>query len=83
MWSWDKVQHLLAQVKACENQWYGSNLLHLHQFFVHIYLIYIIQRNICTKIQLPMLELVEKFRGLCRKNKFIIVWPRDSILNYI
>jgi hypothetical protein len=41
--------------------------LHLHQFFCD-YFIYIIKRNMCTKVQSTLLELIEKFKGLCKKN---------------
>ncbi len=30
-----------------------------------------------------MLELVKQFEKLSRKNKFIIKWSRDSILDYV
>jgi hypothetical protein len=48
-----------------------------------VHISFIIQRNICIKIQLTMLELIEKFKGLCKKNEFIIMWSRDSIQDYV
>jgi hypothetical protein len=50
--------HMLKHVKANDM----IIRLHLHHFAC-AYFIYIIQRNVCRKVQFTLLKLVEKFKG--------------------
>ncbi len=50
MWSWDEVQHLLAQVKACENQWYDNKIVTMRRWG-DLQLGFWITMTICNSLQ--------------------------------
>jgi hypothetical protein len=84
IWSWDKIKHLMFNIYWHKIKHVKTNDMIITcciciKFFVHISFTLFIG----IKMQLTMLELVEKFKGLCRKNEFIIMWSRDSIQDYV